>query len=113
MTPTLQELASEAAARYTAANPLSRTRFERSTGFLPGGDTRTVNHYTPFPATIVGGEGARLHDLDGHEYVDFLNDHTAGLYGHSHPVLQAAIAARRGTALRSAAPRRTSRISRS
>jgi len=93
MTPTLQELASEAAARYTAANPLSRTRFERSTRFLPGGDTRTVNHYTPFPVTIVGGAGARLHDLDGHEYVDFLNDHTAGLYGHSHPVLQAAIAA--------------------
>ncbi len=93
MTPTLQELASEAAARYTAANPLSRTRFERSTRFLPGGDTRTVNHYTPFPVTIGGGAGARLHDLDGHEYVDFLNDHTAGLYGHSHPVLQAAIAA--------------------
>ncbi|MCY3613149.1 MAG: aminotransferase class III-fold pyridoxal phosphate-dependent enzyme [Gemmatimonadetes bacterium] len=101
MTPTLQELASEAAARYTAANPLSRTRFERSTRFLPGGDTRTVNHYTPFPATIVGGEGARLYDLDRHEYVDFLNDHTAGLYGHSHPVLQAAIAAaaRNGLAL--------------
>ena len=67
MTPTLQELASEAAARYTAANPLSRTRFERSTGFLPGGDTRTVNHYTPFPVTIVHGAGSRLYDLDGHE----------------------------------------------
>lgn len=100
-TQTLQQLAAEAAARYTAANPLSRSRFERSTGFLPGGDTRTVNHYTPFPVTIVRGEGARLYDLDGHEYVDFLNDHTAGLYGHSHPVLQAAIAtaAQNGLAL--------------
>lgn len=100
-TQTLQQLAAEAAARYTAANPLSRTRFERSTGFLPGGDTRTVNHYTPFPVTIVRGAGARLYDLDGHEYVDFLNDHTAGLYGHSHPVLQAAIAsaAQNGLAL--------------
>lgn len=92
LTQTLQRLASEAAARYTAANPLSRTRFERSTGFLPGGDTRTVNHYTPFPVTIVRGGGARLYDLDGHEYVDFLNDHTAGLYGHSNPVIRAAIA---------------------
>ena len=92
LTPTLHDLTSEAAARYTATNPLSRTRFERSTGFLPGGDTRTVNHYAPFPVTIVRGEGARLQDLDGHEYVDFLNDHTAGLYGHSNPVIRTAIA---------------------
>ncbi|MDE0358743.1 MAG: aminotransferase class III-fold pyridoxal phosphate-dependent enzyme [Gammaproteobacteria bacterium] len=92
ITPTLQDLSSEAATRYTAANPLSQASFERSTGFLPGADTRTVNHYAPFPVTIVRGEGTRLYDLDGHEYVDFLNDHTAGLYGHSNPVIQAAIA---------------------
>ncbi|MXX54289.1 MAG: aminotransferase class III-fold pyridoxal phosphate-dependent enzyme [Gemmatimonadetes bacterium] len=101
MAPTLEDLAAEAAARYTAANPLSQASFERSTGFLPGADTRTVNHYAPFPVTIVRGKGARLHDLDGHEYVDFLNDHTAGLYGHSNPVIQAAIAtaARNGLTL--------------
>ena len=90
-TRTLQELASDAAARYTAANPLSQASFERSTEFLPGADTRTVNHFAPFPATIVRGEGARLYDLDGHAYVDFLNDYTAGLYGHSNPAIQAAI----------------------
>ena len=101
LTPALQHLAAEAAARYGAANPLSRASFERSTGFLPGADTRTVNHYAPFPVTIVRGEGARLYDLDGHEYVDFLNDHTAGLYGHSNPVIQATIAtaARNGLTL--------------
>ena len=92
-TRTLQQLATDAATRYSAANPLSLASFERSASFLPGADTRTVNHYAPFPVTIVRGEGARLYDLDGHEYVDFLNDHTAGLYGHSNPVIQAAIAA--------------------
>ncbi len=92
LTPTLQDLASEAAARYVAANPLSQASFERSTRFLPGADTRTVNHYAPFPVTIVRGEDARLYDLDGHEYVDFLNDHSAGLYGHSNPVIQGALA---------------------
>src|SRR5581483_205721 len=30
-------------------------------------------------------------DADGHEYVDFLGEYTAGLYGHSHPVIVAAI----------------------
>lgn len=101
LTPTLQDLVSEAATRYEAANRLSRASFERSTGFLPGADTRTVNHYAPFPVTIIRGEGSRLHDLDGHEYVDLLNDHTAGLYGHSNPVIRAAIgeAARNGLTL--------------
>ena len=91
-TRTLAELAADAAARYTAANPLSQASFERSTAFLPGADTRTVNHFAPFPATIVRGEGARLFDLDGHAYLDFLNDYTAGLYGHSNPAIQAAVA---------------------
>ena len=44
-------------------------------------------HEPPFPLTIVRGEGARLTDADGHEYVDFLGEYTAGLYGHSHPVI--------------------------
>lgn len=91
-TRTLAALAADAAARYAAANPLSQASFERSTAFLPGADTRTVNHYAPFPATIVRGEGARLFDLDGHAYLDFLNDYTAGLYGHSNPAIQAAVA---------------------
>ena len=58
---------------------------------MPGGNTRTVLHFSPFPLTIVGGEGCRLRDLDGHTYADFLGEYTAGLYGHSHPVIQAAI----------------------
>ena len=37
------------------------------------------------------GEGARLFDLDGHAYLDFLGEYTAGLYGHSDPVIQAAV----------------------
>jgi glutamate-1-semialdehyde 2,1-aminomutase len=40
---------------------------------------------------IVRGEGARLTDADGHVYLDFLGEFTAGLYGHSHPVILEAI----------------------
>src|SRR5207302_7753485 len=36
-------------------------------------------------------DGARITDADGHEYVDFLGEYTAGLYGHSHPVIVEAI----------------------
>jgi glutamate-1-semialdehyde 2,1-aminomutase len=40
---------------------------------------------------LVKGEGARLTDLDGHTYIDFLGEFTAGLYGHSEPAIIRAI----------------------
>jgi glutamate-1-semialdehyde 2,1-aminomutase len=60
---------------------------------MPGGNTRTTIHQPPFPLTIVRGRGARLVDADGHEYVDFLGEYTAGLYGHSNAVIVDAIRA--------------------
>ena len=40
---------------------------------------------------MVRGDGARLWDADGHEYVDFLSEFTAGLFGHSHPAIRRAL----------------------
>ncbi len=76
---------------YVAANPKSRARFEAARDVMPGANTRTTLHYDPFPVTLTRGQGARLSDLDGHEYVDFLGEYTAGLYGHSEPVIVEAI----------------------
>jgi glutamate-1-semialdehyde 2,1-aminomutase len=58
---------------------------------MPGGNTRTVLHTSPFPLTIASGEGCKLRTIDGHEYVDFLGEYTAGIYGHNHPVIRRAI----------------------
>jgi glutamate-1-semialdehyde 2,1-aminomutase len=87
----LDDALADAEARYVAANPRSRTRHIEAAKSLPGGNTRSVLYYSPFPVTITRGEGARLFDLDGHEYLDFLGEYTAGLYGHSDPVIQAAV----------------------
>jgi glutamate-1-semialdehyde 2,1-aminomutase len=81
----------EADARYITANPESRRLHDVRARFMPGGNTRTTIHQPPFPLTIVRGEGARLIDADGHEYVDFLGEYTAGLYGHSNAVIVDAI----------------------
>ncbi len=81
----------EAEARYVAVNPESRRLHEERARFMPGGNTRTTIYQPPFPLTIVHGEGARVTDADGHEYVDLLGEYTAGLYGHSHPVILDAI----------------------
>jgi glutamate-1-semialdehyde 2,1-aminomutase len=81
----------EAEARYAESNPESRRFHEARARVMPGGNTRTTIHQAPFPLTIVRGEGARITDADDHEYVDFLGEYTAGLYGHSHPVIVEAI----------------------
>ena len=81
----------DAEAGYTAANPNSRALAEKAARSMPGGNTRTVLHYTPFPLALAGGEGCRVTDIDGHAYTDYLGEYTAGLYGHSDPRLIAAI----------------------
>ena len=87
----LTALAAEAERRYVGRNPESRCLHEERARVMPGGNTRTVIHVPPFPLTIVRGEGARLTDADGHVVVDLLGEFTAGLYGHSHPLIREAI----------------------
>jgi len=81
----------DARSRYAAANPLSQAADETAERCMPGGNTRTVLHYDPFPLTMVEGEGAELVDLDGHRYVDFVGEYSAGLFGHSNDVIKSAI----------------------
>ncbi len=77
--------------RYRAANPISAELYDRACASLPGGNTRSVLHYEPFPVTISKGQSQQLQDADEHYYMDFLGEYTAGLYGHSHPQIVAAI----------------------
>ncbi|HUB48274.1 MAG TPA: aspartate aminotransferase family protein [Acetobacteraceae bacterium] len=81
----------EAKEAYVAGNPRSLARYVEATAVMPGGNTRTVLFYPPFPLAMTRAEGCRLWDMDGAEYVDFLGEYTAGLYGHSHPVIRGAI----------------------
>ena len=88
---TLAASLAEARERYVARNPASLAAHVEAAAVMPGGNTRTVLFHTPFPLTMARGEGCRLWDADGHEYVDMLGEYTAGLYGHSNPVIRAAI----------------------
>jgi glutamate-1-semialdehyde 2,1-aminomutase len=89
-TDALAAALADAEARYTHANPTSLQRQREAATAMPGGNTRTVLHYTPFPVAFARAEGAALHDLDGHCYLDFLGEFSAGLYGHSHPAIMRA-----------------------
>lgn len=73
--------------RYRAANPESERGYHAAASSLPGGNTRTGLHFSPFPLTIASARDQYVTDLDGHVYADLLGDYSAGLYGHSHPAL--------------------------
>ena len=87
----LQSALAEAKQAYVDRNPKSLGRHQDACVAMPGGNTRTTLHNAPFPLTVVRGEGCRLWDADGHEYIDVLGEYTAGIYGHSHPVIRKAI----------------------
>jgi glutamate-1-semialdehyde 2,1-aminomutase len=77
--------------RFIAANPLSARRYEQACRVFPGGHTRQTLYYAPFPVTIVRGAGARVIDLDGHEYLNTVGDYAAGVYGHTCEPIQRAV----------------------
>ena len=81
----------DARSRYASANPLSQAADAGAARYLPGGNTRTVLHFEPFPLTMVRGEGAELTNLDGHRYVDMVGEYSAALFGHSDKIIKAAI----------------------
>ncbi len=87
----LNSAVADAEARFVASNPKSKARAEAAKANMPGGNTRTVLHYAPYPVAFKGGEGCRLTDIDGHTYVDFLGEYSAGLYGHSNPKIMATL----------------------
>ena len=81
----------DAELNYAAANPKSSAAYEDALNSLPGGNTRSVLYYPPFPLSLSGGAGCHVTDIDGHTYVDFQVEQTAGLYGHSENIILNAI----------------------
>lgn len=78
-------------AQFIEQNPLSKEAAQRARCGLPGGTTRSVLQSDPFPIAIKSAHGATLTSVDGREYVDFVSDFTAGLFGHSNDAIRDAV----------------------
>jgi ornithine--oxo-acid transaminase len=50
----------------------------------------TAHNYHPLPVVVAEAEGARVTDVDGRTYLDFLAGYSALNFGHRHPGLIAA-----------------------
>jgi glutamate-1-semialdehyde 2,1-aminomutase len=92
---------------YRDWSKLSGELIEEARRVFPGGDTRMSAHYGPYPLFMERGEGFRIFDADGHQFIDFMNNFTSLLLGHAHPAVVEAVTeqVRLGTAF--AAPTRS------
>lgn len=77
--------------RYIDAHPASFSAAQSAAQWMPGGNTRSVLHYDPFPIVIASGDGSHVVDADGHRYLDCVGEFSAGLYGHQQPAIHQAI----------------------
>ncbi|MCH7743564.1 MAG: aminotransferase class III-fold pyridoxal phosphate-dependent enzyme, partial [Proteobacteria bacterium] len=85
---------------YQDWSPRSAALMDRARQVFPGGDTRASAHYGPYPLVMERGEGCRLFDVDGHEFLDFMNNFTSLIHGHAHGPTVSAVTQQvpRGTA---------------
>jgi glutamate-1-semialdehyde 2,1-aminomutase len=88
------DLMTDLVRQYTARTPASGEYSAQLRRHLPGGETRSVTYFEPYPIMLAEGHGARVSDVDGNEYTDALNNYTALVHGHGFgPAADAAIAA--------------------
>ncbi len=81
----------EAIQHFVARHPNAEAMQKRAAQVMPGGNTRSVLFTKPFPIRVERAEGCMLHDIDGHSYVDLVGEFSAGIYGHSNPVIVAEV----------------------
>jgi len=94
-----QEIRAEEQARMAERTPKSRALFDQACATMPLGVASSFQAADPYPIYLSRGQGARVWDVDGNEYVDYHNGFGSMAVGHAHPKIVEAIerAARTGT----------------
>jgi glutamate-1-semialdehyde 2,1-aminomutase len=87
----LDQALSLAIETYTAKRPRTAAMHEKARAVMPGGNTRSILFNQPFPIRIESSDGCHITDVDGHTYVDYVGEYSAGIYGHSNPKIMAAV----------------------
>jgi glutamate-1-semialdehyde 2,1-aminomutase len=92
----LPERTGPASSRPEFQLPQSREAFERANRVIPGGvnsPARAFGAVGGEPPFIARASGARLFDIDGHTYIDYVGSWGPMIVGHAHPRVRDAVAA--------------------
>lgn len=63
----LRQALAAAQNRFIESHPKSKEHHDIAVSHLPGGNTRTLLHTSPFPLTMKCGKGPFVWDEDGHK----------------------------------------------
>lgn len=88
-------MSTPAASRPDFDLPRSHEAFVRANRAIPGGvnsPARAFGAVGGEPPFIGRAEGAYLHDIDGHAYLDYIGSWGPMILGHNHPEVKAAVA---------------------
>jgi glutamate-1-semialdehyde 2,1-aminomutase len=78
-------------ARLLARTEGSQASYERAVDVMPRGVPSSFQAADPRPIYLSHGEGARVWDVDGNEYVDFHNGFGVMCVGHANPAIVRAV----------------------
>jgi glutamate-1-semialdehyde 2,1-aminomutase len=86
-----RDLIAREEASFRAHRTTSLEMWRAASEHIPGGVASSFQDKPPQPVFIDRGEGSRVWDVDGNEYVDFHNGFGVMLVGHAHPTVVAAV----------------------
>jgi glutamate-1-semialdehyde 2,1-aminomutase len=88
-------------------NTRSHQFFAEAKQYLPGGVNSPVRSFASVsgePFFVARGEGAKIYDLDGGEYIDYVGSYGPLILGHAHPAIVRAIQEQAATGTSYGAP---------
>jgi glutamate-1-semialdehyde 2,1-aminomutase len=82
----------------------SREVVEVGKNYTPDGDYRAAIWWRPYPTVMARGDGCKLYDVDGNEYLDYSNCWTVMVLGMNHPKVVEAVSKAAQSGFAMAAP---------
>ncbi len=76
---------------YKEKFPVSKERHEKLINYIPGGATRSLSYFKPYPIHIDYGQGAYVYTHEGHKLFDVTNAYGAIVHGHGDPDIVKAV----------------------
>lgn len=67
---------------YSELFYISKAEHKKYLKYMPGGTTKSLSYFKPFPIHIRSGKGAYVYSAEGHKLLDVCNAYGALLHGH-------------------------------
>ncbi|MFZ4450481.1 aspartate aminotransferase family protein [Salibacterium aidingense] len=69
----------------------SKEFMDKAKTVMPGGLTANIKYFEPHPIVMKQGNGSKIIDVDGNEYIDYLMSYGSLITGHGHENVKAAM----------------------